>query len=186
MLSAEEKLSDTISLVTNKATLADLGDLELVVNLAYRGGKATVAWKNEHHLVQGPRITLAELKTYIESADSCILTLREKDSQKLVGCVQIERKTQEAHIGMLTVHPECQNLGLGKMLLLKAGDYAKNDFKCTIAKMCVLGGRVELLNWYKKMGYEETGESMPFFGPESGLTPLIENPHFIVVQKPLH
>ncbi len=185
MISAKENVDNTDSFITSKATSADIKDLEEVVNLAYRGGKASVPWKNENHLVKGPRITTDELTKHLSAKGSTILLIRDKKNATLAGCVHIEINEQEAHIGMLTVHPEYQNLGLGKKLLNLAGDFAKNDMHCKIAKMCVLGGREELLAWYKKMGYELTGESMPFFGPESGLTPLCENPHFVVVKKAL-
>lgn len=162
----------------------DVDVLEKVVNLAYRGGKSTVAWKNEDHLVEGPRIIKKDLQDALQSSDSSILVSRNSDNE-IVGTVQIERHGEDAHIGMLSVHPEFQNYGLGKKLLLLAEDYAKKEFNCKQSKMFVFAGREELLSWYKKMGYEATGETMPFFGPESGLKPKVENAHFVVVAKEL-
>lgn len=165
------------------ATFAEIDELESLVNLAYRGGKSSVAWKNEDHLVEGPRIIPEDLKKYIGAADvSKILYLRDENKQ-LVGTVHVEKHGDEAHIGMLAVHPEFQNFGLGKKLLLLGEECAQKDFNCSVGKMFVFGGREELLNWYKKMGYEPTGETMPFFGPETGLKPKVENAHFVVVQK---
>lgn len=173
------------SFKSSVAQQADIAEIMDVVNLAYRGGKASVAWKNENHLVQGPRIVREDLEKYISTAGSAILLLR-TISGVLAGTVQIEKHADEAHIGMLSVHPEYQNFGLGKRLLLMGEDYASKNFHCKTGKMFVFGGRHELLAWYQKMGYESTGETKPFFGPESGLTPLVQNPHFVVVAKELN
>ena len=169
---------------SSKATEADIDDLEKLVNLAYRGGKATVSWKNEDHLVEGPRIIKKDLQDYLQSKDSSILILR-RTSNEIVGTVQVEKHGNDAHIGMLSVHPDFQNFGLGKQLLLLGEDCARSEFSCSTAKMFVLAGREELLAWYRKMGYELTGETMPFFGPESGLKPKVANAHFVVVAKNL-
>lgn len=184
MSRSQESSLDLDRLLVSRAGKEDIVELENIVNLAYRGGQASVAWKNENHLVQGPRVTQDDLQKYMESDESTILLLR-SDTGELLACVQIEHKQgqTEAHIGMLTVHPKYQNFGLGRRLLQLAGDFAKNDLACRKAKMCVFAGRQELLAWYAKMGYELTGEKMPFFGPESGLTPLVDNAHFVVVSK---
>lgn len=173
------------SFVLSKASNSDVQDIIDVVNLAYRGGKSTVAWKNEHHLVQGPRLVREDLENYLKAPGSAVLLIRNQ-SGVLLGTVHVEKHGDEAHIGMLSVHPEHQNYGLGKKLLLAGEEYARDEFHCKQSKMFVFGGRAELLSWYMKMGYESTGETKPFFGPETGLTPLVENPHFVVVSKHLN
>lgn len=172
------------SFKTCDASLDDIAELERLVNLAYRGGKSTVAWKNEDHLVEGPRIIPEDLEKYLKDKDSAILLVRAADDS-IVGTVHVEKHDEEAHIGMLSVHPEFQNFGLGKKLLLLGEEYAKAKFNCSLAKMFVFAGREELLAWYRKMGYELTGDTMPFFGPESGLKPKVEGAHFVVVAKSL-
>ncbi len=169
---------------TAKAGLSDIEELEKLVNLAYRGGKSTVAWKNEDHLVKGPRIVKADLESYLTRVGSTIMLVRSQ-SGMAVGTVHIEKHGDDAHIGMLSVHPEFQNYGLGKKLLELAAKLAREEYKCKKAKMFVFAGRNELLSWYARLGYEASGETMPFFGPESGLTPLVANPHFVVVVKKL-
>jgi ribosomal protein S18 acetylase RimI-like enzyme len=183
-MSPAEKSSTTDNFAISSATTKDIDDLEEVVNLAYRGGKSSVGWKNEHDLVKGPRIVKDDLEKYLSDANAEIILLRDTNGV-LAGTVHVERHGNDAHIGMLSVHPEYQNLGLGKRLLLLGENLAREKFSCTVAKMFVFAGRNELLGWYRSIGYEETGETMPFFGPESGLTPLVANAHFVVVAKPL-
>lgn len=168
-----------------KSSLAGLEDaeaLERLVNLAYRGGQSSVAWKNENHLVEGPRVSIKDLQKDLARKDSHILKLQ-NESGNIVACVQVECNGDEAHIGMLAVDPGQQNLGLGKKMLLLAEEFSIKEFSCSKGKMCVFAGRQELLAWYAKMGYRESGETIPFFGPESGLRPLVDNAHFVVVTK---
>lgn len=169
------------------ARLTDVDALEKLVQLAYRGGKATVAWKNENHLVKGPRIEQAELKALVETDDANILIaeIAEQDRVLMVGCVLVEQHGEAAHIGLLAVNPDCQNMGLGKKLVQAGEEHAANHFNCSVAKMFVLNGRDELLGWYKRLGYAETGVTEPFPGAETGLTAIDTNAYFTEISKTL-
>jgi ribosomal protein S18 acetylase RimI-like enzyme len=169
------------------ATLADVRELEPLIRFAYRGGKEKVSWTNEHKLVKGPRISEDELKEIIASSDKTILVAEEKAGNRsnLLGCILVEKQDDEAYIGMLAVDPDRQSAGVGKLLLQSAEMHATGIFDCETAKMWILAGRDELLAWYKRMGYEETGETEPFLPPESGVTALVEGLHFQVIKKEL-
>jgi len=169
---------------------ANTGDVIRLVDLvqaAYRGGKAKVSWKNEHDLVQGPRITAPEIHELIDRSTAALLTATPSDKQEIIGCVLVEKHSEnEVHIGLLAVDPDCQNIGLGRVLLNAAEQYAVEMFNCTQATMFVLSGREELLDWYKRMGYQETGETKPFLEPESGVIAVDTEAHFRVISKELH
>ena len=169
--------------VANQDDVTALVDL---VQLAYRGGKATVGWKNENHLVSGPRITEAQMKELVDASAKTIL-IAELPSNKpqMSGCILVEEHPDDAHIGMFAVNPDLQNIGLGKALVQAAEQYAVRTLGKTRAKMCVLSTRDELLAWYGRMGYEKTGATEPFFGPESGQTPLQEDLYFVEISKKL-
>ena len=167
-----------------RAQESDIAALETLVNLAYRGGEATVAWKNENHLVTGARVVPEELKDAICLDNSAVFVASTTDGD-LIGCVQIEKEGDDGIIGMLSVHPKHQNIGLGRKLLNAGELVAKTEFGCTTGKMYVLCGRPELMAWYAKVGYQPTGETKPFFGPETRLTALVDEAHFVVVAKPL-
>jgi N-acetylglutamate synthase-like GNAT family acetyltransferase len=169
------------------ATLADIAELEPLIRFAYRGGKEKVSWTNEHKLVKGPRISEAELKETISSAEKVILVAEQQadDGKVLLGCILVEQQADCAYIGMLAVDPNKQSGGIGKTLLQCAERYAVGVFGCQKAKMWILAGRDELLAWYKRMNYAETGETKPFLPPESGVVPLVEGLHFLVIAKQL-
>jgi ribosomal protein S18 acetylase RimI-like enzyme len=179
--SARPILSLRIARVDDAAQLAE------IVHLAYRGGLSPVAWKNENHLVSGPRATEEEIVEILQSADKTVLVAEMSKSDgemSIVGCVQIENYGQgEAHIGLLTVRPDCQNFGLGKFLVRAAEEHAYKYLQCTTSTMSVLYNRTELLDWYLRLGYRQTGETAPFVGAGTGLTVHFENPHFLIISK---
>jgi hypothetical protein len=51
--------------------------------------------------------------------------------------------------------------------------------------MMVISARVELIDWYKRQGYKDTGERKPFI--EDDLTGKhLQQLEFMVLEKPLH
>jgi ribosomal protein S18 acetylase RimI-like enzyme len=169
------------------ACVSDAAKLADIVHLAYRGGFSPVAWKNENHLVSGPRATEEEIVDIVQSTDKIVLVAEmavSGDELSMVGCVQIENYGHgEAHIGLLTVSPNCQNLGLGKFLVRAAEEHAHKHWQCKTATMSVLHNRTELLDWYLRLGYRQTGETAPFAGVGTGVTVHFENPYFVIISK---
>jgi ribosomal protein S18 acetylase RimI-like enzyme len=76
---------------------------------------------------------------------------------------------------MLTVSPELQNSGIGKKLLAEGENHAKTLGLSSII-MTVVSVRSELIAWYKRHGYVDTGAREPF--PSSDI-------HINVSDKPL-
>jgi len=165
----------------------DVPRVEEIVQLAYRGGKASVSWKNEHDIVVGPRVTADELNDLVEAEDKAVLlaVCTTEGQESICGCVLIERERDCVVIGMLAVDPEFQNFGLGKQLVKAAEEFAVSEFKVSKAEMHVAHIRGELLGWYSRLGYEPNGKFKPF--PESvhGTRPLVENLQFQVIVKDL-
>ncbi|MDR3613800.1 MAG: GNAT family N-acetyltransferase [Candidatus Obscuribacterales bacterium] len=178
---SQSNLKPQISL--RAATLADVDVLLEIVHSAYRGGVATVSWKNENHIVQGPRIKKPQMEQIIQSSDASI-RVAELDNGELGGCALVDKHGEGVvHIGMIAVDPGKQNLGLGKSLIQDAEDYARERFKATTAKMYVLNGRPELMAWYNRLGYAETGHTEPFPSSEGGSQALNDDAHLIEISK---
>jgi ribosomal protein S18 acetylase RimI-like enzyme len=72
---------------------------------------------------------------------------------------------------MLTVSPELQNSGVGK--LLQHAEIHAKDLGLPKIVMTVISVRDELIAWYKRNGYEDTGEREPF--PASDVHILLQN-----------
>ena len=178
---SQSNLKPQISL--RAATLADVDVLLEIIHSAYRGGVATVSWKNENHIVQGPRIKKPEMEQIIQSSDASI-RVAELDNGEIGGCALVDKHGDNiVHIGMLAVDPDKQNLGLGKLLVKDAEEHARKNFKATTAKMFVLNGRPELMDWYKRLGYVESGHTEPFPSSETGSQALNEDAHLIEISK---
>ena len=85
---------------------------------------------------------------------------------------------------MLTVAPQLQANGIGKLLLTAAENYAKeNNFESII--MTVISVRTELIAWYERRGYLNTGQTKPFPNDANFGIPKQEL-KFIVMEKKLN
>ncbi|OMQ13401.1 GNAT family N-acetyltransferase [[Flexibacter] sp. ATCC 35103] len=156
-----------------KATLQDIPSLTTLINSAYRGETSKKGWTTEAHLLEGKRTTEDELKEII--LDSKNTFLKFTDDDKIIGSVLLVEKEHQLYVGMLTVSPELQNAGIGKKMLAEAETHAKTLGLFTLS-MTVVSVRSELIAWYKRHGYVETGEREPF--PSSDI-------HINISDKPL-
>jgi ribosomal protein S18 acetylase RimI-like enzyme len=165
----------------SKATLADIPELNVLVNSAYRGESSKKGWTTEADLLGGIRTDDESLANLLSKERSAML-LYKNDEGKIVGCVNLQQHEDKVYLGMLTVNPELQGGGVGKILLKASDDYTK-EIGCKKIYMTVISIRQELIDWYKRHGYKETGERKPFpkDDPKFGLpkVPL----EFIVLEK---
>lgn len=156
-----------------KATSADIPALNILINSAYRGESSKKGWTTEADLLEGKRTTEEELMQTIEDSKNTILKFTEDD--KIIGSVLLVEKEQQLYLGMLTVSPELQNSGIGKKMLAEAENHAKTLGLSSII-MTVISVREELIAWYKRHGYVDTGKREAF--PESHI-------HVTVSEEPL-
>ena len=85
------------------------------------------------------------------------------------------------YLGMLTVSPLQQASGIGKQLLAAAEVYAKEKNYPKVF-MNVISVRYELISWYERHGYHNTGETKPF--PADDRFGIPSRPlEFIIMEK---
>jgi ribosomal protein S18 acetylase RimI-like enzyme len=86
---------------------------------------------------------------------------------------------------MLTVSPDLQGGGLGRELLAAAEAHA-HGFGADVMEMTVIKSRRELIDWYVRRGYHDTGREEPFplDDPRFGL-PKTRDLVFVVLAKRL-
>ncbi|HEY4617425.1 MAG TPA: GNAT family N-acetyltransferase [Flavobacterium sp.] len=165
-----------------KATLGDVSQLNKLINSAYRGESSKKGWTTEANILEGIRTTEEELTKTLENAKNTILKFTE--NSRIIGCVLLVAKEQELYLGMLTVSPELQNSGVGKKLLQQADIHA-SALGLTRIIMTVISIREELISWYKRHGYVDTGAREPFPVSEVHI-PISETPlEFMVLEKKL-
>ena len=156
-----------------KATLQDISSLTTLINSAYRGETSKKGWTTEAHLLEGKRTTEEELTEIILNPKNTFLKFT--DNEQIIGSVLLVEKEHQLYVGMLTVSPELQNGGIGKKMLAEAEVHAKTLGLSTLS-MTVVSVRTELIAWYKRHGYVDTGEREPF--PSSDI-------HINISDKPL-
>lgn len=165
-----------------KATLDDLQELNRLINRAYRGESSKQGWTTEADLLDGIRTSEESLAELINKEDGIILKYVQEE--RILGCVNLQQQGEHLYLGMLTVTPDQQDKGIGKQLLFASEQYALDKGYTSII-MTVITARNELLQWYQRHGYRQTGERKPFpmNDPRFGLPkqPL----EFFVLQKTL-
>jgi ribosomal protein S18 acetylase RimI-like enzyme len=144
----------------SKATLEDVGELNALVNSAYRGDSSRLGWTTEADLLDGIRVDEERLVELIQKPGSMILKYTE-EKNRIVACMHLEKKEDKLYLGMLTVSPILQGRGTGKKMLAVAEEEAKK-LSCSLIYMTVLTDRTELIAWYERYGYAKTGEKKPF------------------------
>jgi ribosomal protein S18 acetylase RimI-like enzyme len=142
------------------AALADVHELSLLVNSAYRGETSKQGWTTEADLLDGIRTDEAALAELIQKRGAVILKCTTA-SGSILGCVFLEKQETHLYLGMLTVTPGLQAQGIGKQLLRAAELYAVQQH-CSDIIMTVISVRNELIAWYQRRGYQLTGEVRPF------------------------
>ncbi len=157
----------------SKATLQDIPSLNILINSAYRGETSKKGWTTEAHLLEGKRTTEEELTEIILDPKNTFLKFTEND--QIIGSVLLVEKEHQLYVGMLTVSPELQNSGIGKKMLAEAENHAKSLGLSTLS-MTVVSVRAELIAWYKRHGYVDTGKREAF--PSSDI-------HINISDKPL-
>ena len=157
----------------------DLTALHRVIERAYRGDTARQGWSHEADLLSGQRIDIETLNDIVATPGSMLLMAEANGSP--IGCVQVtDRGDRIAYLGLLCVDPECQADGLGRRLIAAAEHTARTEFHASTMTMTVIEQRVELIAYYRRRGYEPTGQRVDFPVP-------VEPPLFMAeLAKPMN
>ncbi len=152
---------------------ADVTTITALLNSAYRGEGSKQGWTTEAHLIAGDiRTDGSQLQKVMQLPNSIFATYI-NEQQEITGCVNLQQSGNKIYLGMFSVSPQSQGFGIGKQLLKAAEEYARH-VQCTAIYMTVITAREELINWYKRFGYKDTGERKPFIEDNTGkhLQPL--------------
>lgn len=166
----------------SKAQLNDVESIARLVNSAYRGDHAKKGWTTEADLIDGTRTDAAALADIIKKPDTTILKFEQ--DEKIIGCVELKTVDSKLYLGMLTVEPSIQGGGIGKKLLAAAEDFGRAK-GCKSVYMTVITIRTELVDWYKRHGYADTGERKPFQFNDPRFGQPKRKLEFLVLEKQL-
>jgi N-acetylglutamate synthase-like GNAT family acetyltransferase len=138
-----------------RATPADVDAVVALVESAYRGDSSRAGWTTEADLLDGQRTDPAEVASVLDE-----LVVAEEDGEML-GCCTLVPRDGYAYFGMFAVRPGLQGGGIGSKLLEAAEDLAA-EHGAGHVEMTVISTRTELIDYYLRRGYVDTGESRPF------------------------
>ena len=161
----------------------DITIITSLLNSAYRGESSKQGWTTEAHLIAGDvRIDESNLLLAMQQPNSVMLKFS-NEQEEITGCVNLQQHGSKIYLGMFSVSPKSQGFGIGKQLLQAAEEYTLH-VQCTAIYMKVIAVREELINWYKRYDYKDTGERIPF--AEDGLTGKHLQPlEFMLLEKTL-
>jgi GNAT superfamily N-acetyltransferase len=147
-----------------RAMVDEADAIARVINAAFEPAEA--------FFVEGDRISVDETREYFKKGVFLV-------AGDYAGAVYVELRGDRAYFGLLSVDPEHQRTGLGRILIDAAEEYARSN-GCSYMDIRVVNLRTELPPRYEKLGYQLTGEE-PW--PEDQATKL--PCHFLCMEKAL-
>ena len=171
-------------MLLRRATDAELPEVVDLVNLTFRGSKG---WAVEFAVVEGPRITLENLRADIAAKPEALqLVWRDEQDDSLLGSVWIEPVGDDVwYLGLLCVEPDAQTKQLGRTLLTASEESAK-ERGARRMRISVMNVRDTLMQWYERRGYVQTGQTKPFpYGDERVGKPMRDDLSFFILEKEL-
>lgn len=166
------------------ARIEDVPALVALVESAYRGDSSRQGWTTEADLLQGQRTDADAVTEVLGRPDSVVLVL--DDGSKIVACCHLERRAERAYFGMFAVDPLQQGGGLGSVVLAHAEEFARSRWGSSHQEMTVIRQRTELIAFYERRGYVDTGERSPFpYGDDRFGLPQRDDLEFTLLVKEL-
>ncbi|GGW64882.1 GNAT family N-acetyltransferase [Streptomyces caelestis] len=166
------------------ATDADVDELVVLIESAYRGDASRAGWTTEADILQGQRTDPEGVLAVVKSPDGRLLTVEREG--RIVACCQLEHRGEHAYFGMFAVSPRLQGAGLGKVIIAEAERQARETWGVTEMHMTVISVRDDLIAWYERRGYRRTGRTTPFpYGDERFGIPQRDDLEFELLIKEL-
>ena len=161
---AEKSVLQKMPITFRLAMLSDAERLVALINHAYRPEAQPesyrVGWTHESAIISDSRIQRAQLETLMQVQWQQLIVA--EYGQYLVGCVLITAEQPTVQIGLLTVDPRYQAQHIGKQLLQHAEQQARQLYQPERFEMSVVHSRHELIAYYERRGYYQSGVIKPY------------------------
>lgn len=166
------------------ATAADVSAVVALVESAYRGDASRAGWTTEADLLHGQRTDLDEVSALLARADGVLLVVLR--GERILATCQLEKRGDRAYFGMFAVSPAEQGSGLGTQVIRYAERYAAERWASRHLEMTVIRQRTDLIAFYERRGYRDTGVRSPFpYGDERFGIPQRDDLEFTLLEKDL-
>jgi ribosomal protein S18 acetylase RimI-like enzyme len=114
----------------------------------------------EQFFVTGPRVSEADILTLMRKGT---VLVGWSPRREIVGSVYVEKRGERGYIGLLSVSPGLQGLGLGSSMMESAEKRLAAE-GCVAVDIRVVSLRTELPPFYERLGYRHQGTE-PFEDP---------------------
>ncbi|MFB9375379.1 GNAT family N-acetyltransferase [Kineococcus gynurae] len=182
-----------------RAVPDDVAAVVALVESAYRGEGSRAGWTTEADLLDGQRTDGEGIAAVLADPEASLLVAELGDGAdgELVGCCEVrlngwsglggrEGPGAGAYFGTFAVRPGLQGAGIGSRLLAEAEAEAVRRWGSPALVMTTLRQRADLLAWYRRVGFVETGETRPFpYGDERYGRPRRPDLEFVVLRRPV-
>ncbi|MBA2544058.1 MAG: GNAT family N-acetyltransferase [Deltaproteobacteria bacterium] len=159
-------MDQELAISVRRAQPSDAPALAALVNRAYEVEKS---------FVDGDRTSAEEIRRVM--ASGAFLVLEAKGA--LAAAVYVEAGQGGGYIGMLSVDPALQGMGLGTRLV-RIAEAMCEAMGATWVKLKIINLREELGRWYRSLGYREVGTS-----PYNPQRPVKQPCHFVEMRRVL-
>ncbi|MBS1124007.1 MAG: acetyltransferase, family [Deltaproteobacteria bacterium] len=160
--------STHLAISVRRAQPADAPALAELVNRAYAV---------EGFFVDGERTNADEIARLVSSGAFLVLEQHEA-AGPLAAAVYVEPHGDGGYIGMLSVDPGFQGMGLGTRLV-RIAEAMCEAMGAKSVRLRIVNLREELGRWYRSLGYREVGTA-PY-----DHRPVKQPCHFVEMHKPL-
>lgn len=158
--------TSNLAISVRRARPEDAAALAELVNRAYAV---------EGFFVDGERTSASEIARLIR--EGSFLVLERGGESRIAAAVYVVTNEEGGYIGMLSVDPALQGMGLGTRLV-RIAEAMCEAMGATSVRLRIVNLREELGRWYRHLGYHEVGTA-PFEGPTK------QPCHFVEMHKPL-
>ena len=156
-------------MTTLPVRFGELKDAPAITSLINR------AFVAEQPYISGERINAQGVRELLSKG----MFLLSEDDGVLVACLFIEKRGERAHLGLVSVDPQRQAMGMGSHLMAAAESHCRSAGFQEM-ELRFIHARAELQRFYESLGYAATGIT-EFPDPSRMKVPF----HFVQMVKPL-
>jgi len=170
-------MSESKNLVYRTATETDAESIATLVNGSYFGEESNQGWTNQNGMVTGKKTSAESISNMMVNGKGVFLMFFGETDHILKGSIHLiyNQESNSAYLGMFSVRPDLQAQGYGKFILSTAENYAISNWHVDYIKLRVIMQRPELIAYYVRRGYSDTGFREPFPKENLKLTTLLRS-----------
>ncbi|KAM0253123.1 hypothetical protein ACHAQJ_007399 [Trichoderma viride] len=152
----------TSDLQFRTATPEDAGQLQQLVQSAFRTEDSRPDWTGNAELASHFRIDAEEVMAKIVNPDNIVLMALDNDNALVASIEVSKRGINCGRLSMIAVSDRYQRTGVGRLVLAYAEEYCRRTWAVEMFSLNALSTRKALIEWYIRQGYRKTGETTPF------------------------